>query len=113
MGWYVLYMIGWINSRAFHDIVSIISRHGLCFDVHCEIQPNKHKLVLYRPIHFNSNFQQLYISSKMECFGYKGGCSMTYIILKLSKEELAWATYKLLKVISNISNAMYIKQLYK
>ena len=42
----------------------------------------------------------LYISSKTECFSYKSECGMMHI--KPFKEELAWATYKPLRVISNI-----------
>ena len=45
-----------------------------------EYQPNKHKVALYKPsIYLKSGLKQLYISSKTECFSYKGGCGMMHI----------------------------------
>ena len=62
----------WLNKLySFYvaTVVSIISRCGLGIDAHCENQPNKHKLVLYKPsIHFNSSLKWLYLSNKAEHF---------------------------------------------
>ena len=54
-------------------------------------------------IYCNNHLKQLYISNKMEHFGHKGGCGYVNIIrvLRPLKEELAWATNKQLKVVSN------------
>ena len=42
-----------------------------------EKQPNKSKLVLYKPlIHCNSHYKQLYLINKTEHFSYKGGCGV-------------------------------------
>ena len=55
-------------------VVGFISRHGLSIDACCE------NLTLYKPsVHFNSSLKRLYISIKMERFGYKGGCGVTRI----------------------------------
>ena len=55
-------------------VVGIISRRGLKIEVHHRNQPNKSKLVLYKPLlHFYSHLKQLYMSNKTECFSYKGG----------------------------------------
>ena len=44
-------------------VVSIVNRCGFSIDVHHRNQPNKSKLVLYKPlIYFNSHLEQLYIS---------------------------------------------------
>ena len=73
----------WLNK--FYNIyvgalVSIILRHGLSIDMHHENQLNKCKLALYTlSIHFNSSLNQLYISSKIEHFSYKGGCGVMCI----------------------------------
>ena len=73
----------WLNKfYSFYvaAVVGIVSRHGLSIDMCCENQPNKCKLQLFKPlIHFNSSLKWLYISSKMECFSYKGGWGMTCI----------------------------------
>ena len=54
-------------------VVSIVSRCGLSTDAHHENQPNQHKLALYKlSIHFNCRLKRPYISSKMQCFSYKG-----------------------------------------
>ena len=61
-------------------VVSIISRRGLIIDARRENQPNKLKLALNKlSVHFNNSLKWLYISSKMECISYKGGCGMTRI----------------------------------
>ena len=68
----------WLNkfySCYIATTVSIISRHGLIIDVRHRNQPNKSKLVLYKPLlplqlSFN---KQMCISNKMEHFNYKGG----------------------------------------
>ena len=83
-------------------VVSIISRNGLSIDKHCENQPNNYKLALYKPsIHFNNSIKWLYISSKMKWFSNKGGCGV--MLIKTFKVELALATYKRLRVTSNIT----------
>ena len=57
-------------------IVSIVTKHDFDIDARHQNQPNKHKLALYKPlIHLNSSLKWLYISSKIEYFSYKGGCS--------------------------------------
>ena len=73
-------------------IVGIVSRHGLRIEMHCRSQPNKSYF-----------YSQLYISNKMERLSYKGVCGVcgsTHI--EAFKEEVAWATDKRLRVISNI-----------
>ena len=55
-------------------VVGIISRHGLTIETCCKNQPNKNKLVLYKPL--LSLQQQVYISNKIEWFSYTGGCSV-------------------------------------
>ena len=63
------------------NIVGINSRHGLRIDA-CHTnpgtnQPNKSELALYKPlIQCNSHLKQLYLSSKMECFSFKGECGV-------------------------------------
>ena len=73
-----------------------------------ENQLNKCKLALYKSsIHFKSGLKQLYISSKMECFSYKGGRGMTRI--EVFKKEPAVVTYKWLQFISNIMLVMPVR----
>ena len=55
-------------------VVIINDRHGLRFKPHSINEPNKSKLLLYKPLF--SLFKQLYTSNKTEHFSYKGGCSM-------------------------------------
>ena len=50
--------------------------------------------------HFNNHLEQLYVNNKTEHFDYKGGCGIC--VLRCLKEELAWDTDKLLRVISKI-----------
>ena len=58
-------------------IVSIVSRHGLRIESHHRNQPNKSKLVLYKPLlRLYSHLKQLYISNKMKHFSYKGVCGV-------------------------------------
>ena len=70
----------WLNEfYSFYvtAIVGIDSRHGLRIETHHRNQPNKSKLALYEPLlYFYSHLKQLYISKKMECFSYKGGCGV-------------------------------------
>ena len=98
----------WLNkyySFCMAAIVNIISRGGLRIEARHTNQPNKSKLVLYKPLlHLYSPLKQPYISNKMKRFSYKGGrgvCVGIHILRRL-KEELAWTTYKRLRVISNI-----------
>ena len=60
-------------------IVGIISRRGLTIEACRRNKPNKNKLGLYQFLHINSCLKQLYISNKMEHFGYKGGYNVTRI----------------------------------
>ena len=85
-------------------IVGIISRRGLRIEVHHRNQPNKSKLVLYKPLlRLYSHLKQPYISNKTKWFSYKGGCGVRGRTLsRRLKEELAWVTYKRLRLISNI-----------
>ena len=84
--------------------IGIVSRCDLEIEGRCRSQPNKSKLPLYKPLlHFYSHLKQLYISNKVECFSYKGGCDVLGCTrIEASKEELTWATDKWLLIISNI-----------
>ena len=78
----------WLNkfySFYIAAVFSIVSRCDLIIEAH---QPNKSRLVLCKPlIHFNSHLKQLYISNKMECFSYKGGCDVYGLqVLRCLKE---------------------------
>ena len=54
-------------------VVNIVCRCGLSIDASHTNQPNKNKLMLYKPlIHIYSHLKQLYISNKMIHFSYKG-----------------------------------------
>ena len=45
----------------------------------------------------------MYVSNKMECFTYKGGCGMHgHTHIKVFERRVAWATDKRLQAISNI-----------
>ena len=58
-------------------IVGIVSRRGLRNEMRCRNQPNKSKLVLYKPLlHCYSHLKQLYMSNKTERFSYKSGCGV-------------------------------------
>ena len=86
-------------------VVGIDSGHGLTIEVCYRNQPNKSKLALYIPLlHFNSHLKQLYISNKTEHFSCKGGCVVCVgvHVLRHFKEELAWATDKWLRIMSNV-----------
>ena len=82
-------------------IVSIASRHGLRIEMCCR---NQSKLALYNPLLcLYSLLKQPYISNKTKHFSYKGRCGVRGVhISRHLKEELAWATYKRLRVISNV-----------
>ena len=55
-------------------VVSVVSRCDLSIDVHCENQPKKGKLELYKPsTPFNSCLKWLYTCNEMKHFSYKGG----------------------------------------
>ena len=85
-------------------IVGIVSRRGLRSEARRRNQPNKSKLALYKPlIRLYSHLKQLPISNKMKRFSYKGGCGVHGSSrIEAFKEKLAWATYRRLRVISNI-----------
>ena len=79
-------------------IVGIVSRHGLLIKACHRNQPNKsnHKLALYKLLLYcNIYLKQLYISNKIECFSYKGGCGICgcgicgCICIKAFKSRLA------------------------
>ena len=58
-------------------IVGIISRRGLRIEVRRRNQPNKSKLLLYKPLlRLYSHLKQPYISNKTKRFSYKGGCGV-------------------------------------
>ena len=58
-------------------IVGIVSRCGLRIEARRRNQPNKSKLVLYKPLlHLYSHLKQLYLSNKTKRFSYKGGCDV-------------------------------------
>ena len=77
-------------------IVDIVSRHGLLIKACHRNQPNKgnYKLELYKLLlHCNIYLKQLYISNKMECFSYKGGCGICgCICIKTFKSTAGRAT---------------------
>ena len=82
-------------------IVDIVSRRGLRIEARRRNQPNKSKLVPYKPLlHLYSHLKQPYISNKTKHFSYKGVRGRACI--EVLKEELACPTYKQLRVISNI-----------
>ena len=55
-------------------VVDIVSRRGLRIGAHHRNQPNKSKLVLYKPLlRLYSHLKQPYISNKTKRFSYKGG----------------------------------------
>ena len=58
-------------------VVSMVSRCGLIIEA-CPIETNLIRLSYHcraKPLASYSHFQsQLYISNKIECFSYKGGC---------------------------------------
>ena len=85
-------------------IVGIVSRHGLRIEAHRRNQPNKSKLVLYKPLlRLCRHLKQPYISNKTKRFSHKGGCGVHgRTRIEVLKEELTWATYKQFQVISNI-----------
>ena len=85
-------------------IVDIVSRRGLRIEAHHRNQPNNSKLALYKSLlRLYSHLKQPYISNKTKRFSYKGGCGARgRTRIEAFKKELAWATYKRLRVISNI-----------
>ena len=55
-------------------IVGIVSRRGLRIEARHKNQPNKSKLVLYKPLlRLYSHLKQPYVSNKMKRFSCKGG----------------------------------------
>ena len=97
----------WLNkyySFCMTAIVGIVSRRGLTIEACRRNQANKSKLVLYKPLLcLYSHLKQPYISNRTKRFSFKGGRGMHGCTrIKVFKEELAWATYKWLRVISNI-----------
>ena len=74
-----MWLVNKLYSFCMAAIVSIISRHGLTIETRHRKQPNKGKLALYHSLlHFYNHLKQLYISNKMEHFGYKGGCGIRW-----------------------------------
>ena len=58
-------------------IVGILSRYGIRIEVHRRNQPNKSKLMVYKPLlHLYSHLKQPYISNKTKRFSYKGVCGV-------------------------------------
>ena len=58
-------------------VIDIVSRRGLSIDVHHTNQPNKSKLVLYKPlIHIYSHLKKLCMHTMMIYFSYKCGCGV-------------------------------------
>ena len=78
--WHDMDPCDWLNkfcSFCMAAIFGIISRRGLRNQVHHRNQPNKNKLVLYKPLlHFYSHLKQLYMSNKTEPLSYKSGCGV-------------------------------------
>ena len=85
-------------------IIDIVSRHGLRFEAHRRNHPYKSELSLYKPLlHLYSHLKQPYISNKTKCFSYKGGCGVHMCTrIEVFKRRAGLATYKRLRVISNI-----------
>ena len=98
--WHDMDPCDWLNkfySFYMAAVIVIISRHGLNIDACHRNQPtdNKSKLVLYKPgIRFNSHLKQLYVSNKVECLSYQGGCGVRGYCMctEAFNEELAWVT---------------------
>ena len=86
-------------------IVSIVSRHCLRIKARCRNQPNKSKLLMYKPfLCLYSHLSQPYISNKMKRFSYKNGCQGVCMGVHVSrhlKEELGWSIDKRLRVVIN------------
>ena len=58
-------------------IVGIVSRRGLRIEALRRNQPNKSKLVLYKPLlRSYSHLKQAPICNKTKRFSYKGGCGV-------------------------------------
>ena len=70
----------WLNkyySFCMAAIVGIVSRCGLRIEARRRNQPNKSKLVLYKPLlRLCSHLKQPYISKKIKHCSYKGGCGV-------------------------------------
>ena len=81
-------------------MVAVVS--GLRTELCCRNKPCKTKLGSY---HFTSHWfhflKQLYMSKKAECFRCRGVHGRP-VHIEAFKEELAWATDKRLRIISNI-----------
>ena len=91
-------------------IVDIASSHGLSIDASCTNQLNKGKIALHKLlIHIYSHLKQSYIHNKMIHLRVGVVCMGVVHISMCLKEELAWATDKQPRVISNI--ALFKKQL--
>ena len=90
----------WLNkyySFFMAAIVGIISRRGFRIKAHHRNQPNKSKLVLYKPlIRLYRHSKQPYISNKTNASVIKVCvvCVGVHVSRRL-KEELAWATYNI------------------
>ena len=76
--------------------IGIVIRRGLTIESSHRNQPNRSKLALYKMLlYFYSKLKQLYISTKMEHFIYKGGCGIhgrthieTWLRLQINGFEL-------------------------
>ena len=85
--------------------------HGLTINERRRKQPIKGELALYKQLLHFYNYLKLYISNKTERFNYKGGCDVRgRTRIGRLKQELAWATDKWLRIVSNIY--YYLKELY-
>ena len=85
-------------------IVGIVSSRGLRIEVRHRNQPNKSKLMLYKPLLrlYSHLKQRTYVTRQNASVIKVGVVCISVHVLRCLKEELAWATYKRLRVISNI-----------
>ena len=90
----------WLAKQILLFLYGAIVSNDIRIEVHHRNQPNENKLVLYTIccFHFKSRLQQLYISTKMEHFSYKGGHGMM-----CSRHLISWLGlyFKWLWIISN------------
>ena len=84
-------------------VVIVVNGRGLSIVTRRRNSPTKSKLALYKAlIHCNSHQKQLYSSNKTERLSYKVGVAYVNVcLLRLLKEELAWAIDKRLRLIIN------------
>ena len=93
-------------------VVSIFSGRGISLHTRRGNQPNEHKLALYKPfLHGNNYFKKLQLTNKAERFIKVGMVNTDIYVSNHLKEELTWAVYKQVRVISTLENSKSTKEL--